>query len=438
MKPIRYILLFFLLLGSVGVSHSQDFARVTEHTILGTARYMGMGGAMSAVGGDPSSVHDNPAGLGLYQRSEALISLMGNIDRTQMIQDPTTVRSDFHIAVPHASLVVNVLNHNFMFSYRRLQTQARTMYGTGKNEPSLGALLANTEVNWDIAFCSDPWNKKNELYLQERGGLHEFGFNWAMSISHQWYVGAGLQIQSLRLSADAEYYESFNRQSTLGYTYYNRNRTSLIHSGIGASLSAGLLYRPAKWLRLGFGIQTPSLGTLNIYGSGTLTAQADSLGISRGPDGLLGRVPNTMLQPLHTSTSVAFQFGAYGMAAVQYDFFYQKGEYPIHSLRAGIEVIPVLGLYLNAGYACESNFRTEDRVVPMDPTFDRQDTYYQFPKMSHYASFAIGYRGQFAIVQAAYQYRWQNLHLYAHEAASPYPMHADTHRIVLTIGWHRY
>ena len=125
------------------------------------------------------------------------------------------------------------------------------------------------------------------------------------------------------------------------------------------------------------------------------------------------------------------------MISLQHDYIKQLKEPAVHSLRAGVEVIPVLGMYINAGYAYESTFKPATDIVPIDPTFDRQDTYFLHPRQTQYASFAIGYRGAFFLVQAAYQYRWQNINLYAHETARPYDMHADTHRIVLTFGWHR-
>jgi hypothetical protein len=73
----------------------------------------------------------------------------------------------------------------------------------------------------------------------------------------------------------------------------------------------------------------------------------------------------------------------------------------------------------------------------MDKSFYRQDTYYMRPLGTQYASVALGYRGKYMIAQAAYQYRWQRIALGAHEAAKTYDMHADTHRIVLTLAWHR-
>lgn len=443
MKKLCYIVALVLGFLLVVPSYAQDYARLGERTIMGTARYVGMSGAMSAIGGDPSAVHDNPAGLGLYRRTEVLVTFEEDIDKTWQVGVDNTTNKRFLPMCPQASLVWSaprykddeqgVLFNNFMFTYRRLQSYGRTMYGTAANSTSLGSILPTL----DIPFCADATSAVQTLLLKERGYVNEYAFNWAMNISNQWYVGAGFQIQSYLLSADATYEEQFNTWNTEGNRYFNKNTTTVLYSGTSCSLSAGLIYRPVRWLRFGLGLQTYSLGSLYTGTTGTLTAQTDSLRNSYAPDqGFREASVSTM--PLHFSFSTAFQIGAYGLISLQYDLFHQYKAAPMHSLRAGIEVIPVLGLYINAGYACESEFRRADRVVPMDATFDRQDTYYQFPKMAHYASVAVGYRGTYMIVQAAYQYRLQRLNLYAHEAANPYDMHADTHRIVLTIGWHRH
>ena len=83
MRDLRYIVLISLLLGRVGVGSlfSQDYTRLSERTIIGTARYVGMSGAMTAIGGDPSAVTDNPAGLGLYRRAEAMVTMDIGIDK---------------------------------------------------------------------------------------------------------------------------------------------------------------------------------------------------------------------------------------------------------------------------------------------------------------------------------------------------------------------
>lgn len=53
-----------------------DAFRLSQTTPLsGTARFQAMGGAFASLGGDPSSITQNPAGLGVYRKSELSISL---------------------------------------------------------------------------------------------------------------------------------------------------------------------------------------------------------------------------------------------------------------------------------------------------------------------------------------------------------------------------
>lgn len=437
------LFLFLPLLGGLGgsVLLAQDFARMGERTIMGTARYVGMSGAMSAIGGDPSAVLDNNAGLGLYRRAELMATFDLKIDKTWQHENAQNTSSmNWLLMCPHASLVFSIPTHNptekgilfnnFMFSYHRRNCFDRAYRAQGGSDASLGALLPAL----DIPFCTDARNTANALNLSELGYVNEYTFNWAMNISNQWYIGAGIHVHSMELSASARYSETFGQQDANGDNNYINNNTKLRYYGSGCALSAGLLYRPLKWLRLGMGVQTPSLGSLNINSSGELWALTDSLRASYAPD-MSSRVQNFHM-PLHLSSSVAFQIGAYGMVALQHDYYHQSYALPRHSFRVGMEVVPVMGLYVNAGYAYESTFK-EAQIVPLDPTFDRQDTYFIHTQRTQYASLAVGYRGPYMIVQLAYQFRWQTLGLYAHEAAEPYDINANTHRIVFSIGWHQ-
>lgn len=425
MRKLRYILPLVLCTLSL-CTWSQDYMRLGERSIMGSARYVGMSGAMSAIGGDPSATHDNIAGLGLYRRWETTISM-----------DVTHSSARTNFMIPQAAIVFSLPSYqegsaikfnNFIFSYRRLQAYYRNYDGSDTNAPSLGALISNAQTQWDISFCVDRICDSYSLAVRESGVVNEFNIGWAMNIADQWYTGLGINVQSYSLSSNAVYRENFG-------SLYNHNKTTLLHTGTSVSMSAGLIYRPTVWMRLGAGIETPSLGGLSTYTTGTFSAMVDSLRYSYAPDAVMR--DSKFHMPLHLSTSMAFQIGAYGLIALQYDLYHQKTADLIHSLRAGIEVIPVMGMYINAGYACESTFKKSDKVVPMDPTFDRQDTYFMIPNITHYGSFAIGYRGPHVFVQAAYQYRLNRQNLYAHEnIINPIDSKLETHKVVLTIGWH--
>ena len=68
---MKRIILPLLLLASTATA--QDIYRMesfTSNDLNGTARFVGMGGAMSALGADISVMGTNPAGIGLYRRSD--------------------------------------------------------------------------------------------------------------------------------------------------------------------------------------------------------------------------------------------------------------------------------------------------------------------------------------------------------------------------------
>ena len=72
MNRIACLLVSASLLSS-GVVFAQgelDAYRYSQTELNGTARYLGMGGAFGALGGDISSMSSNPAGLGIYRSSE--------------------------------------------------------------------------------------------------------------------------------------------------------------------------------------------------------------------------------------------------------------------------------------------------------------------------------------------------------------------------------
>lgn len=47
-----------------------DAYRFSQPDLRGTARFMGMGGAFGALGGDLSTLSQNPAGIGVYRSNE--------------------------------------------------------------------------------------------------------------------------------------------------------------------------------------------------------------------------------------------------------------------------------------------------------------------------------------------------------------------------------
>jgi len=456
MRNLRHIVCAVLCALSAGTFavEQQDFTRLSERDLVGTARYVGMCGAMTAIGGDPSAVHDNPAGLGLYRRAEVSLTFDYSHDRTREPHEPNIAALKTNrFQVPQASLVIalgnpyqltGVIYNNFMISYHRTRTYNRRWQALGNsgNMGSLGYQIAQNGVDLGIAYPADRKNIYNDFYLEEHGYINEFSLDWAINISNRWYVGAGLRTQHFRLSDDAEYYEDFAIPLGDSIHPYLQNNSSVIHSGVGCKLAAGIIYRPTRWWRIGLSLETPSIGAFRTQTHGTIKALTDSLRISDAPDLYDGK--RVFHSPLRLSASVALQVYDKAMLALQYDYAHTFNSMDFHALRFGAEVVPVNGLYLNAGYAFMWSMNRSNpnpsangpTTYPMDPTFDRQDTYFRTLEGGQYASVGIGYRGTHMFVQAAYQYHWQSVNLYAHQLQADY-MKADTHRLVVTVGWHQ-
>ena len=75
MKRITLALFSVITIFSVSGQNLFDALLFGETTLNGTARYMIMGGAFGALGGDPTSILDNPASAAIYRGSEITFTL---------------------------------------------------------------------------------------------------------------------------------------------------------------------------------------------------------------------------------------------------------------------------------------------------------------------------------------------------------------------------
>ena len=75
MKRIGLLILAisFMFQGVIA-QNVDDALRYSQIFYGGTARFMSMGGAFTALGGDISSLSQNPAGLGVFRSSELTIT----------------------------------------------------------------------------------------------------------------------------------------------------------------------------------------------------------------------------------------------------------------------------------------------------------------------------------------------------------------------------
>ena len=72
----KYLIIAARLMAVMPLAAQETYenAKIVTGDLNGTARYVGMGGAMEALGADLSTISTNPAGIGLFRHSQANVS----------------------------------------------------------------------------------------------------------------------------------------------------------------------------------------------------------------------------------------------------------------------------------------------------------------------------------------------------------------------------
>ncbi len=142
-------------------------------TLNGTARFVGMGGAMGALGGDISVISSNPAGIGIFRSNDVSISFgfnntstKSNFSGVSMNENKTRVLFD-QIGFVYSNKIGNNTSLrfvNFGFNYHKSKNFNRLF--------SMGGALDNLSQSFQLA---------QEM---ERYGLTESEFNDIMDVKN--------------------------------------------------------------------------------------------------------------------------------------------------------------------------------------------------------------------------------------------------------------
>src|SRR5659263_734808 len=107
MKKIIIALTVILNCSLVMAQTELDVLKYVQTDINGTARYMGMAGALGALGGDASAIKDNPAGLGIYRNSEVTGTLNLLVQQTSSDWNGVNTKENLtDIGVNNFSIVI--------------------------------------------------------------------------------------------------------------------------------------------------------------------------------------------------------------------------------------------------------------------------------------------------------------------------------------------
>lgn len=300
-KSLSLTLLFVTIFSAVEAQVSSDALLLSEHAHFTTARSLGVGGAMGALGGDMSSMFNNPAGIGIYRSSEFQISpgLQFSGIRSTFVSDtllPLAVNNRTGIYFGSVGFVYSEeltgdwKNVNFGISYSRLASFNRSFSFSGtstgsrilnfteeaNNSNALPENLDPFEENlaWNAYLIDNPgggtsyigsatdsnYIKKSQLFRQS-GGINELGICLAGNYKNKLYVGGTLGIAFMK-QRELKEYEENELSGNMDFKSM-RFREDRNISGVGVNFKFGLIYRISKKLRMGLAIHSPTAFGLN-------------------------------------------------------------------------------------------------------------------------------------------------------------------------------
>lgn len=314
-KIVSIATLTLLITTGLGAQNIYDAVKFNPNELNGTARFVGMGGAMGALGGDLSTISTNPAGIGIYRSNDAMFTFSYSAMETKSDFLGSSFKNDKNrfqfdnVGVVFANKIGDYtpLRYvNFGFTYKRnksfnkvmtmggdiptlsadyplsqtnqMVNQANLMYDFGTDIGSLGGnRFQNGNVGWLAALGWEGWlyspienapgyighlpKTNSQFYSKESGGIDEFDLNISFNFSERVYLGLTLGLYDIDYKKYSLYDESYpTNGEPWGYSLESWNRTE----GSGFDVKLGAIVRPfeSSPLRIGLAIHTPTFYTL--------------------------------------------------------------------------------------------------------------------------------------------------------------------------------
>lgn len=302
------------LASAAAAQNQYDALRFLGDDINGTARFVGMGGAMSSLGADLSTISTNPAGIGMYRSNDLALSFSFNANKAQSDfggskMNESRNRASFdQVGFVWSTKIGNKTNMrylNFGFNYHKRANFNRQFASKGNlngnsltwqmaemidgagyyntsndfnglldaNNPytsadfygtpylaAMGARTGLVDANWNDAgeiTSIYGWNGiDGEYFSRETGAVNEYDFNLSFNFQDRVYLGATLGVYDIDYKRYSSYGETLeDGASNADFTLNNTYSTE----GTGLDLKLGVIVRPFEYspFRFGLAVHTP-------------------------------------------------------------------------------------------------------------------------------------------------------------------------------------
>jgi hypothetical protein len=302
--------------GTMLAQNETDALRYSQLGFGGTARYSSMGGSFGALGADFSTLSSNPAGIGVYRRSELTFS------PGFMYQSATSTYTGMSADDQKAKLTMNnaglVYAHNldregnstgwkfiqFGFGVNRLANYNSQTTTTGVSSGSImdqfkSQALGNAPANLDQFGAQLAYNtylidtvagaghgspstsyyeaintndKVNQTRTVNTGGSYnEMVITLGGNYNNKFFLGGTIGVPIINYTENSSYVETSvpGNTSTFSSLTYNNNLTT---SGSGFNFKLGAIYKPVEFLRVGLAVHSKTWLSLHDSYDADMTA----------------------------------------------------------------------------------------------------------------------------------------------------------------------
>ncbi|MCH2043062.1 MAG: aromatic hydrocarbon degradation protein [Saprospiraceae bacterium] len=269
-------LLGILITSNLNAQITSDALRFSDTYSISTARGMGTGNALDALGADFSSVSINPAGLAIYRSSEVTLSPIIDFNRTranfgdELGRDSRTSLAlanmgfvfshrtpNSHIKYVNLGMGINrIASFNQDYSMSGMTTGSRVVSFTEQAQgitpdnlnPFESQLAYDTYLidndtsatTYIGSLTEDNITRKTQT-VRESGGITEFSISGGLNYKNRLYAGLSLGVNFLRYRSNSDYLE----QDTSGNIAFQemsfREERRVV--GTGTNIKFGLIYR---------------------------------------------------------------------------------------------------------------------------------------------------------------------------------------------------
>lgn len=478
--------------GAVYAQDSYDAANFATKDLNGTARFVSMGGALSALGGDISVMSTNPAGTAMYKKADAAFTFSDVVAKEEVLgHDKTGLSIDnggivFTLPVDEGNVkfvnfgVNYVKGKNFLFNQSTAVENLNSTFSQTFQIANLANQAYNNN-NWgNLANMSAPIYKdgilsksglvienydndnkfigysgisasKANLQKATYGGNTQADINVSFNVLDKYFFGASVGLYDINYSRES-FYEELGTDGKY-YDFSNWYTTD----GDGFDVKLGFICRPIDEspFRFGITIHTPTWYRMEDVNGSVLYLNDTYIDQKvTDPYDYNYRTPWKFGFSLGYTVDNYFAIGAeyeyqdlstchYSWEGYQTNYFQTQNKFIKNNLqgqstfKVGMEVKPASAFSIRAGYNFVSApFKNNAyRIIAYDGPFTETD--FTNWKETNRFTFGIGYRYKGGYVDFAYQYTAQKGDFYAFDETSLKPTDIENNRsqIMCTLGF---